>query len=117
MIVNARGKASYRWLLTDAERKHIAALLDIQVGDLAIRGTTMNRERQICKVCGKASGLDDIVKDSLDSGTHTKEYVINALRLGPKHETTSLYDIYCSDCGEKHVYKAGWAVYDFSWLY
>lgn len=29
MIIDARGKASYRWLLTEAERKQIADLLDI----------------------------------------------------------------------------------------
>lgn len=134
MIVNARGKASYRWLLTEAERKHVAALLDIDgksvsdmtfqwlteyslASDLTIRGTTMNRERQICKVCGKASGLDYIVQNSLDTKSHTKEYIVSALHLGPKGESTVLYDIHCSSCGEKHVHKAGWAVYDSSWLY
>lgn len=87
------------------------------VSDLKLRGTTMNRERQICKVCGKASGLDDIVQDSLDSGTHSREYIIKALQVGPKKETDLQYDMYCSGCGEKHVHKAGWAVYELSWLY
>lgn len=30
MVVNSKGRASYRWLLTEMERKHIADLLDIQ---------------------------------------------------------------------------------------
>lgn len=149
MIVNSRGKASYRWALTEMEKKHITKLLDIDglfisplhpslspqilflfnlkqnllifhsftVKALNIRGTTMNRERQICKVCGKASGLDDIVQDSLDSNTHTREYIIRALQMGPKKETAAQYDIYCSSCGEKHVHKAGWTVYEESWLF
>lgn len=77
----------------------------------------MNRERQICKVCGKASGLDDIVQDALGSRSHTKEYVIRALQIGPKRESSLLYDIYCSTCGEKHLHKTGWSVYESSWLY
>lgn len=77
----------------------------------------MDRERQICKECGKASGLDDIVHDSLVSNTHTREYIIKALQIGPKKEANAHFHVYCSACGERHVHKAGWAVYEDSWLY
>ncbi|KAF8850518.1 hypothetical protein BDZ45DRAFT_770028 [Acephala macrosclerotiorum] len=116
MVVDARGKASYRWLLTEVERKHIADLLDIDVTTITFRGSTMNRERQICKFCGKASGLDDIVQNSLDLGTHTRELILNAFKLGLQ-DPSSLHDIYCSDCGEKHDHQTGWAVYNEKWLF
>ncbi|OJJ99645.1 hypothetical protein ASPACDRAFT_60483 [Aspergillus aculeatus ATCC 16872] len=96
------GEKGYHWILSDAERNHIAEMLDVEDKSLlTLRGNRMMRERAVCSGCGKHSGLDDLVHNALYAGIHGKVFMLDVLVHGPKVDSPG-HVITCSGCGSVH---------------
>lgn len=48
------------------------------------RGSIRNRDRAQCRGCGKHSGLDDLVHNTLYGAIHTSDFMLDVLRNEPK---------------------------------
>ncbi|PYH44063.1 RBP protein [Aspergillus saccharolyticus JOP 1030-1] len=96
------GEKGYHWVLSDAERNHIATMLAVEdTHRLTLRGTRMMQDRAICAGCGKHSGLDDLVHNALYGGVHTTQFMLDVLVHGPKANSPG-HQIICSGCGRVH---------------
>ncbi|KAG6986666.1 hypothetical protein G7Y79_00074g098630 [Physcia stellaris] len=131
VVDGAGDNLGYRWLLTSKERAHIAGLLNCagmysslspcpvdlppsypssqHLDDITLRGNIMNRERSVCKGCGKHSGLDDLVHNALYLNIHTPTFMLDVLQNGPKNDSPAHW-ILCSGCGVRHEEQMGWAL-------
>ncbi|PYH78654.1 hypothetical protein BO82DRAFT_434880 [Aspergillus uvarum CBS 121591] len=102
------GENGYHWILSDAERNHIAKMLDVEDKSLlTLRGSRMMRERATCSGCGKHSGLDDLVHNALYAGIHGKAFMLDVLVHGPKAGSPG-HEITCSGCGSVHDGRFYW---------
>ncbi|KAB8253575.1 RBP protein [Aspergillus pseudonomiae] len=100
-ILHLDTATGYRWILSEAERAHIASLLKTETDAITIRGNIMTQERRVCAHCGKHSGLDDLVHNALALGIHSDGFMLDVLQHGPKN-TSPPHNLLCSNCGEQH---------------
>ncbi|KAI9702405.1 MAG: hypothetical protein M1836_000884 [Candelina mexicana] len=103
---------NYRWLLTSTERNHIGQLFNAAPSTIPTRGNVLTREREMCKHCGKHSGLDDFVHNALSLQIHSADFMLEILRNGPDKESPG-HELRCSGCGEMFDGLFQWAGY--SW--
>ncbi|KAE8339053.1 hypothetical protein BDV24DRAFT_165812 [Aspergillus arachidicola] len=100
-ILHLDTELGYRWILSDAERTHIASLLKTGTDAITLRGNIMAQERRVCAHCGKYSGLDDLVHNALALGIHSDDFMLDVLQHGPKNPSPP-HNLFCSNCGEQH---------------
>jgi len=84
-------------------------LLDVDFNSLRVKGVILSGPKQKCQGCGKLSGLDDIVHNTLEEGIHSKEFMVKVFETGGPH-ASSEREIRCSSagCGRAHLEKRYW---------
>ncbi|PKX96287.1 RBP protein [Aspergillus novofumigatus IBT 16806] len=97
----------YRWILTPTERSHIAAMLNCDTSDIALNGNIMAQDRQVCKGCGKFSGLDDLVHNAKHLAVHSPTFMLDILKNGPKNGSPP-HALSCSSCGVMYDGEFSW---------
>ncbi|KAK6330473.1 hypothetical protein TWF696_003364 [Orbilia brochopaga] len=95
-----RADGHVAWILQDPERSYIASVLDVEGSD--IQGDVlMEQPRKTCTGCGKRSGLDDMVHNSMELGIHNSKFIIDVLVHGiGLDRQVPAHDVRCSRCGE-----------------
>ncbi|KAB8078974.1 hypothetical protein BDV29DRAFT_152357 [Aspergillus leporis] len=96
-IVHLDDTTGYRWILSDAERAHIASMFKTNTEAITLRGNIMGQERRVCASCGKHSVLDDLVQNALALGIHSDHFMLDVLQHGPKNPSPP-HDLLCSNC-------------------
>lgn len=118
------GPRGYRWVMTETERDHIARMLDVHgiflqhrlrskawlettdsfanpfcivPSAVPLRGNIMGQDRSVCLLCGKQSGLDDLVHNAVYAGIHSAPFMLDILQRGPKGPSPS-HSLACSRC-------------------
>lgn len=84
----------------------------VLASSITLTGNIMNRDRELCKSCGKPSGLDDLVQNALQHQIHSPQFIIDVLENGPKRASPE-HNLQCSKCGETFAEPFGWALIDW----
>jgi hypothetical protein len=85
------------WNIGQDESDRISALLDADFSDFGIIGHKVNREKCTCTGCGKRTGLDDFVHTALQTGVHSKAWMVKAFS-GPRISDGTPHVLQCSIC-------------------
>lgn len=85
------------------------------VSKSSLYGNVMEQNHVPYTCCGKPSGLDDLVRNSLELGIHSNLFILDALIHGPKADSPA-HELTCSGCGTQYAGMFNWTnVPDSSW--
>lgn len=96
----------YYWPIASDEATRISSLLDFDIESLRVAGHWVNSPALVCYKCNKVSGLDDFIYGALKDGVHDAEFMVNALKEGPRG-TGMEHVLHCCNCDTMFVEPVG----------